>query len=578
VREGTELRIRSFRAALSLALATGLGACTVGPDFEPPHADVPPSWSDAARNPSAAVALQADPDPRWWTSFNDPVLTSLVERTVAGNPDLQQAVLRIVQARQAEAAARSAGLPSLGGQGSYTRQQLGLRGILKSRGAFDSVEGLRNNPQLNEQEPGLGNRVADALGGALNGVTGPTNLFQLGFDSSWELDLFGRVRRSVEQANAQTQAAVEGTNDALVTLLAEVARTYAELRGAQALARTQQQNVEAARELLQLTERRRRQGLTTELDVANQRAQLASYEAQLQPFLRQAQQAMNRLSVLTGQPPGALDRELSAAAPIPPTPPSVPVGLPSSLARRRPDIRQAEARLHAATAGVGVATAQFYPDISLTGSIGLRAVDADYLTNWASHFYSFGPSVSLPIFQGGRLTANLRLARAQQAEAALAYRSTVLSALQEVEDSLVAYRTDRTQQQLLQRTVKAAETALALARDRYDNGLSSFLDVLDAQRSLVDARQQLVRSTLSLTTDLVSLYKALGGGWQEGLVTSVVSIPPLEGGRPVESWSPDSLAGVDPPGRPVPTTAGVGPLQPSYPRPEPARLPPAVRP
>ena len=578
MREGTELHVRSFRAALSLALAAGLGACTVGPDFEPPQADVPPSWSDAARNPSAAVSLQADPDPRWWTSFNDPVLTSLVERTVAGNPDLQQAVLRIVQARQAEAAARGAGLPSLGGQGSYTRQQLGLRGILKSRGAFDSVEGLRNNPQLNEQEPGLGNRVADALGGALNGVTGPTNLFQLGFDSSWEFDLFGRVRRSVEQANAQTQAAVEGTNDALVTLLAEVARTYAELRGAQALARTQQQNVEAARELLQLTERRRRQGLTTELDVANQRAQLASYEAQLQPFLRQAQQAMNRLSVLTGQPPGALDRELSVAAPIPPTPPSVPVGLPSSLARRRPDIRQAEARLHAATAGVGVATAQFYPDISLTGSIGLRAVDADYLTNWASHFYSFGPSVSLPIFQGGRLTANLRLARAQQAEAALAYRSTVLSALQEVEDSLVAYRTDRTQQQLLQRTVKAAETALALARDRYDNGLSSFLDVLDAQRSLVDARQQLVRSTLSLTTDLVSLYKALGGGWQEGLVTSVVSIPPLEGGRPVESWSPDSLAGVDPPGRPVPTTAGVGPLQPSYPRPEPARLPPAVRP
>jgi len=578
VREGTELRIRSFRAALSLALATGLGACTVGPDFEPPHADVPPSWSDAARNPSAAVALQADPDPRWWTSFNDPVLTSLVERTVAGNPDLQQAVLRIVQARQAEAAARGAGLPSLGGQGSYTRQQLGLRGILKSRGAFDSVEGLRNNPQLNEQEPGLGNRVADALGGALNGVTGPTNLFQLGFDSSWEFDLFGRVRRSVEQANAQTQAAVEGTNDALVTLLAEVARTYAELRGAQALARTQQQNVEAARELLQLTERRRRQGLTTELDVANQRAQLASYEAQLQPFLRQAQQAMNRLSVLTGQPPGALDRELSVAAPIPPTPPSVPVGLPSSLARRRPDIRQAEARLHAATAGIGVATAQFYPDISLTGSIGLRAVDADYLTNWASHFYSFGPAISLPIFQGGRLTANLRLARAQQAEAALAYRSTVLSALQEVEDSLVAYRTDRTQQQVLQRTVKAAETALALARDRYDNGLSSFLDVLDAQRSLVDARQQLVRSTLSLTTDLISLYKALGGGWQEGLVASVVSIPPLEGGRPVESWSPDSLAGVDPPGKPVPTTAGVGPLQPSYPRAEATRLPPAVRP
>ncbi|MXP62541.1 efflux transporter outer membrane subunit [Roseomonas sp. M0104] len=568
----------SFRAALAVALAGGLAACTVGPDFVPPRAEVPPAWSDAARNPNQAVSLQADPAPRWWTSFNDPALNSLIERTVAGNPDLQQAVLRIVEARQAEAAARGAGLPSLNGSGTYTRQQLGLRGLLRSQGAFGSIEGLRNNQQLNGQEPGLGNRAADALENALNGLTGPSNLFQLGFDASWELDLFGRVRRSVEQANAQTQAAVEGTNDALVTLLAEVAQTYAGLRGAQALARTQQQNVDTARDLLRLTERRRGQGLTTELDVANQRAQLASYEAQLQPFKRQAQQAMNRLSVLTGQPPGALDQELSVTAPIPPTPPSVPVGLPSSLARRRPDIRQAEARLHAATAGIGVATAQFYPDISLTGSIGVRAIDADYLTNWASHFYSFGPAISLPIFQGGRLTANLRLARAQQAGAALAYRGTVLNALREVEDSLVAYRTDKVQRDLLERAVKAAETALSLARSRYNNGLSNFLDVLDAQRSLVEARQQRVRATLALTTDLVSLYKALGGGWQEGLVASVVSIPPPEGGRPVESLSPDSLAGVDPPGRPVPTTAGVGPLQPSFPAAQPARLPPAVRP
>ncbi|MDJ0387586.1 efflux transporter outer membrane subunit [Roseomonas sp. E05] len=572
------MHVSSFRAALSLALAAGLGACTVGPDFVPPRADVPPAWSDAAHNPAGGVSLQADPDPRWWTGFKDPVLTSLIERTVAGNPDLQQAVLRIAEARQAEAAARGAGLPSLNGSGTYTRQQLGLRGILKSQGAFSSIEQLRSNQQLNDQEPGLGNRVADALGGALNSATEPANLFQLGFDSSWELDLFGRVRRSVEQANAQTQAAVEGTNDALVTLLAEVAQTYAGLRGAQALERSQQQNVDTARELLQLTERRRRQGLTTELDVANQRAQVTAYEAQLQPFKRQVQQAMNRLSVLTGQPPGALDRELSVTAPIPPTPPSVPVGLPSSLARRRPDIRQAEARLHAATAGIGVATAQFYPDISLTGSIGLRAVDSDYLTNWASHFYSFGPAISLPIFQGGRLTANLRLARVQQAEAALAYRSAVLNALREVEDSLVAYRTDKVQRDLLERTVKSAETALSLARSRYNNGLSSFIEVLDAQRSLVDARQQRVRATLALTTDLVSLYKALGGGWQEGLVASVVSIPPLEGEKPVESYSADSLAGVDPPGRPVPTTAGVGPLQPSFPAAGPARLPPAVRP
>ncbi|MHA8049450.1 TolC family protein, partial [Roseomonas mucosa] len=216
---------------------------------------------------------------------------------------------------------------------------------------------------------------------------------------------------------------------------------------------------------------------------------------------------------------------------IPPTPPAVPVGLPASLARRRPDIRQAEARLHAATAGVGVAVANFYPDISLTGSLGARGLEASSLTNWSNHFYSFGPSISLPIFQGGRLTANLRTARAQQAEAALAYRGTVLNALGEVEDSLVAYRTDRAQLESLDQSVRSADTALSLARSRYNSGLSNFIDVLDAQRTLVQARQQRLQATLSLTTDLVSLYKALGGGWQDVAPPQVASIPPPPSAR-----------------------------------------------
>ena len=325
----------------------------------------------------------------------------------------------------------------------------------------------------------------------------PVNLFQYGLNSSWELDLFGRVRRSGEQAGARTEAQIEATNDALVMLEGQVAQAYVQLRGAQALTASQQENIRTAQAAFDLTQKRQRQGLTTDLDVEQARTQLANQQSQLPGYEKQAQQAMNRLSVLTGQPPGALDAMLGASAPLPKVPAVVGIGVPSTLARRRPDIRQAEAQLHAATANVGVAVASFYPDISLTGSFGLRAVDASYLTNWASSFYSFGPSISLPIFQGGRLTAGLRLARAQEAEAALAYRGTVLNALREVEDALVAYRTDRAGRDKLAEAVQSGETALYLARDRYTHGLSDFIQVLDAERTLVGSRQQLVQADVA---------------------------------------------------------------------------------
>jgi multidrug efflux system outer membrane protein len=236
---------------------------------------------------------------------------------------------------------------------------------------------------------------------------------------------------------------------------------------------------------------------------------LANYQYHLPGYEKQAQQAMNRLSVLTGQPPGALDAMLGPTAPLPKPPVVVGIGIPSTLARRRPDIREAEARLHAATANVGVATASFYPDISLTGNFGLRALDASYLTNWASDFYSFGPSISLPIFQGGRLTAGLRMARAQEAEAALAYRSTVLNALQEVENALVSYRSDQDARGKAVEAVRSGELALYLARDRYEHGLADFIRVLDAERTLVGSRQQLVQVDVALTKDIVALYDAL---------------------------------------------------------------------
>ena len=517
-----------------------LTACTVGPDYTAPKAPDITAWHDTSAVTAKTVSQQTNPDPRWWNGFGDPVLTELMQKAIAGNLDLQQAVYRIVEARQNEVSARAAGLPTINGTGSYMREQLGLHGLLLSQGVYGQLNTLANFATLNGISPGLGKDASTAIGGALNNFSQPVNLFSYGLSSSWELDLFGRVRRSEEQAGARTQAQIEATNDALVMLEGQVAQAYVQLRGAQALAASQQNNVRTAQAAFDLTSKRQRQGLATDLDVEQARTQLDDTEYQLPGYEKQSQQAMNRLSVLTGQPPGALDAMLGPTAPLPHIPALIGIGVPSALARRRPDIREAEAQLHAATASVGVAVASFYPDVSLTGSFGLRALDASYLTNWASSFYSFGPSISLPIFQGGRLTAGLRLARAQQAEAAVAYRGTVLNALREVEDALVAYRTDRAGRDKLLQVVHSGETTLYLARDSYTHGLADFIQVLDAERTLTGSRQQLVQADVMLTNDVVVLYDALGGGWQEDAGGS--KPPPIDTTPPIVPAALDSVA------------------------------------
>ncbi len=517
---------RSGRRALTFGILIGLGGCTVGPDYKAPEAPGVPAWKDAAgRDP--AVSQFTDPDPHWWKAFGDPMLSELIATAIAGNLDLQQAVLRVEESRQNIVTARAAGLPTLNGTASYNREQLGIKGILESQGVYNQLNALADqNSPLNQYSPGLGNRANSTLGGTLNRITQPIDLFQYGLDASWELDLFGRVRRSVEQAEASTQAQREATNDALIMLESEVAQSYVQLRGAQALTVSQQENIRAAEGSLNLTLRRQRDGLGTGLDTDQARTQLYTYQQQLPAYERQAEQAINQLSVLIGQPPGTLDAKLAPPAPLPSLPGIVNVGVPSALARRRPDIRQAEAQPHAATANVGVSVASFYPDVSLTGNLGIRAIDASYLTNWASHFYSVGPSVSLPIFQGGRLTAGLRLARAQEVASALSYRGTVLNALREVENDLVAYRTDRAERDRLVQTVSSAADTLYLATNQYEHGLQTFLQVLDAERTLVSARQQLVQTDMTLANDVVALYRALGGGWQDtGVETQAPTVP-----------------------------------------------------
>ncbi|WP_144639391.1 efflux transporter outer membrane subunit [Bordetella genomosp. 13] len=531
--DGAAASGRAGRGLAAAVLAVSLAGCAVGPDFRPPDPQTPAQYGEAARQagdpsraaadpggakqaePASRVTMQSEPDPRWWRGFGDPVLDSLIERAVAGNLTLRMAVLRIAQGRAQAQATAAAGLPSISATASYNRQLLGLKGILQSQHAGDRIRDV------------AGEDNADQVDGALDSLNRPTGLFQVGFDASWELDLFGRVRRAAEASEAQTQQAVESRNDALVSLQAEVAQIYAQLRGAQAQRQVLDAQLDSARQTLELTRSRQQSGLASEVDVANQGAQVAQLESQLPATEVQAQQARNGLAVLLGLPPGALDQELAAPAAVPAVPPMVPVGLPASLARRRPDVRQAEATLHAATAQIGASIAEMFPDISLSGQFGSRATDADYLGRWASRFWSVGPSVSLPLFQGGRLVANVRLARAQQAEAALNYRQTVLNALRDVENALVAYRSDQSQREALQRAVNEAERAQGLALDAYRGGLGSFLDVLSAQTRAQQARQAWVRSNLQVTTDLVAVYKALGGGWQDD--ASAQAAPPPVG-------------------------------------------------
>ena len=481
-------------------LSCCLLACKVGPNFKAPNEPVPSRYSGAAA-PALANAphsTEGDPESFWWQQFHDPELDRLEELVTAGNLDLKAAYLRIVEARAKVQQARAQGLPSLNGTASYNREQLGLKGILDSQHVASGGAG-----------------ASPTTTGIIESLTGPVNLYTLGFDASWELDLFGKVRRSVEAADAQSLSAVESRNDLLVSMEAEVAQTYFQLRANQLLRKITVDMIAAQRDVTDLTINRMQHGLAGETDVASAQAQLSSLQSQLPPYDQSVAASRHALAVLEGQTPEALDTELTPVADLPELPIVVPVGLPSTLARRRPDIRQSEAALHATTAQVGVAVASMFPDISLAGTFGLRNLSPGYLFNWDSKFYTFGPTVSVPIFQGGALVANVRLSRAQAAEATFNYRKTVLNALQEVDDGLSNLQQDAVRTAALRDDVGAQQRALEVNLDSYNHGLVTYITVLTAQIQVVQAKQQLAQALLNQSTDLVKLYKALGGGWED---------------------------------------------------------------
>jgi NodT family efflux transporter outer membrane factor (OMF) lipoprotein len=485
---GHFMRLAILSSALILA---GVSGCTVGPDFTAPEAGIPANWSASAQKDGVSTPAPLD-TAKWWIKFNDPELISLIERARDSNPTLKQAALRIEEARAQLGLVRAGDLPKAGLDGSYSRTGVSPNGVLSlfggSAGAIPSSAAPFAIP--------------------------PFDLYQTGFDASWEPDLFGGVRRAAESAEAQAQAVSEDRNDALVSVYAEIARDYVGLRGVQRLIAITEDNLRAQQDSYKLTHAQAQGGETSNFDVESASAEVATTEAQLPTLQNQKLQTINALSLLLGLEPGALEPELDGLKPLPLTPPTVPIGLPSDLARRRPDIRRAEAELHAATANIGVATADLYPKLSLSGSVGVQAIRFQKLGDWASRFYNFGPSLSIPVFNGSTY-ANITVQEVRQKEAALNYQTTVLAALHDVENAVSAYGSEGRRLHSLERAAEANAHALSLAQQRYKAGLSNFLDVLDSERRLYASQTEVARSNVAIATGLIAIYKALGGGWDE---------------------------------------------------------------
>ncbi|MGH8219129.1 MAG: efflux transporter outer membrane subunit [Steroidobacteraceae bacterium] len=502
---------RGRLAVAAGSLAVLLAGCAVGPNFAPPKPDVPSTWSRTALGGARGGASAAESGTsraggasaidtstptiaEWWSSFKDPTLTSLIERSLGANLDLREAVVRIEEAR-AQRQQTAAGLwPTLAANASFTRQRFSLN---TPNGAVFGIAG------------------SGGIAGLPSGVTisNPFDQYQLGLSASWEIDLFGRVRRSVEAANADLQSAVESARGVRISLASDVSEAYIDLRGAQRKRSIVEQSLATQRDLYELTRERWNAGLTTDLDVENASSEVSATRAQLPPLDREITQDVNQLSRLINREPDALRAELEQARPVPPVPPRVPIGLPAELARRRPDIREAEASLHAATARVGVAVADLFPRLTLSAAGGYQSEGLSRLIETASRFASFGPTLELPIFEAGARRAVIRLQTAREKEAAIDYARVVLGALNEVENALAAYASEQDSRVSLAAASQSSENALTLARQRYASGLASFIDVLDAERTLEQNQLSLAQSTTAESTDLVELYRALGGGW-----------------------------------------------------------------
>jgi len=466
---------------LTLCLLGFIAGCTVGPDYVHPEAPTPAQWSETQTAPG-----NLEDSHIWWKTFEDPVLDRLIDEAITANLDLKQAFQRIRIARTQRTQAVAAGLPTLSGQSTVSRR---LNSITSSSGTTGTAGGAF----------GIGNRLI--------------NIFQSGFDAQWELDLFGGIRRTVEAAEATVEAETENRRALQVSLLGEVASQYITLRANQQLLAVVDDNLITQRDTWHLTQERQKAGLASSLDVAQAEAQADATAAERPLYENQIKLAMHALSVLLDRTPGELAARLrqASAIPLPSTP--VAADLPSELLRRRPDIRSAERQLAAANAEIGAAVAAQYPRINLAAFIGLQNTDITDFTMLGKS-WSMASTLAFPIFNWGSIKANIEGKTARHQELLYAYRAAVLNAFKEVEDALASLEQERQRHEQLKQAESADRLALALAQERYRNGLTAFLDVLIAQRALLVRRLALIDSQAKLAGQRVALYKSLGGGWQ----------------------------------------------------------------
>jgi NodT family efflux transporter outer membrane factor (OMF) lipoprotein len=464
-------------------LGIGLTGCIVGPEFQSPEIREAPRRSAADGGSVSSRTVEGAVDVTWWKSFRDFQLSSLVERLVAQNLDLQTAAERVVQSVAQRQVAASQGLPHIEGQSTSTYNRQSPNGTLS----------------LLTPAPGAPLEYA---------------LFHDGLTSSWQLDLFGRVRRAVEAADANTLAAVENRHGVALAAVAELAQSYMQLRGTQNRLGIAKRNLRLAEENVELVNTRFGSGVATTLDLAQARAQQATIAATLPPLRIQEAELINAIGLLLGDAPRALEAELHRPQLLPRVPRRVPVGMPGTLIRRRPDVREAEARLHEATAQTGVAVASFYPDVTLNGAVSVESLRLTNLFSPTSAAFAVGPSISLPIFEGGQLRGALELRESRQREAAIFFQKTVLQAWKEVDDALTAYREVQRRRADIARSVTENQAALQAARQRYTEGAIDFLNVITAQAQLLQSENDLADSDTRIATDLVNLYRALGGGWE----------------------------------------------------------------
>jgi len=463
-------------ASLILVFLAGLSGCLMGPDYEKPAVPTPEQFRS---QPVTAAESGSLADLQWWEIFQDRQLQALIKTALEENKDLQLAVVRVDEARAELGITRAAMLPSVQAGASVTMTQI----------------------------PGAN------IPGIPPGSNLTTGIYSTSAELSWEIDIWGRLRRATEGARAQLLGTEEARKAVVMGLISRVAQAYFELRGLDLELEITKRTLGSRQASLSLVKMRYEGGVSSALDLRRAESEFATTASLIPDLERQVAQKENALSILLGRNPGAVARGLALTEQ--PLPPTVPAGLPSSLLERRPDLREAEQGLVAANAQIGVAKAAFFPQVSLTGDFGYMSRDMSNLFTGPARMWGFGPGVTLPIFNAGRNQAQLEMTEARQKEALIRYQQAIQEAFREVDDTLIAYQKARETRLYQETLVTAATQALELAQLRYKNGVSSFLDVLDAQRQLYNAEIGLAQTRRAQLVAVVLLYKAVGGGWTE---------------------------------------------------------------